>query len=594
MKTVTKPIATQQQQTQDIRGFLDRCRQDFPLYCEKLVKVKPDVGPAIPLHLNFCQRIWWQLVKFMRDNNYPVRMDILKGRKIGFSLIIETYLFWQSYLNTYTDGLVVAHLDTATTDLFNDKTKFIYDNLPDWAKPQIGAINKRELYFKQLESRIACMTAGHVDIARSANIHNLHNSEVGFWVDWERVSPGLFNTVPKKPGTSIFTETTPNGHNAYKDYWDQTVKDFGLADYYIRHAQDNIESWLNRIAQQCLKQVRPQIPLFITWFMHPDYSLLMPRDFDMTDDEKAMQKEYRLSDGQVCWYRETVREQERLTPGRGRQIVAQEFPHSPNSAFIASGQTVFNDTCVQALFKSCDSPKRKQKWDGTKFIDHPDGELWIWEEPIGTGYQKPWEYAIGVDIGEGRQLDDSVIEIIRAPYTQVAEWADNTVDPLKLVPIIGELAVRYNKALVAVETNSVGMLTNDELSKIYWNLYQWEYFDTMIGKNQLSRKMGWYTNQQTKEMLITLVSYLMLNKQLSIGSKRLVYQMNSFTGQDGPRDDVIMAYLIAIMALHRKIMPFYQDPKPTVPPVIDYGLGQDPAYIQTSKPKTNTSDWGAL
>ena len=577
-----------------LTSFLSTCRSDFPLYCKRLVKVKPDVGPAIPLHLNFCQRIWWQLVNFMQSNNLPVRMDILKGRKIGFSLIIDTYLFSQSHLYSYTDGLVVAHLDDATTKLFNDKVRFPFDSLPNGFKPEIGAINKRELYFKQLESRIACMTAGHVDIARSANIHNLHISEAAFFVDWERVTTGLLNTVPKKPGTAIFTETTPNGFNAYKDYWDQTVKDFALDDYYIRHAQDDIKDWLNRIARQCYKHVRPQIPLFITWFMHPDYTLSLPQDFELTDDEQAMKKEYYLTDGQVCWYRETIREQERLTPGRGHQIVAQEFPHSPISAFVASGQTVFDDTCVQRLFKLCMPPVRKQKWDGHKFIDHPDGELWIWEEPIKEGFTRPEQYVMGVDIGEGRQRDDSVIQITRPPYTQVAEWIDNTIDPLALVPIEKALAIRYNNALVANETNSVGMLTNDELSKTYWEIYQWEYFDVIIGKNQLSRKAGWYTNEQTKEMLITLTSFLMLNRQLVIRSKRLVSQMNAFTGIDGPRDDAVMAYSISIMALHRKIMPFYQELQKTTPPITDFGKGQDPAYINTRQLQPKTAEWGQL
>jgi hypothetical protein len=108
-------------------------------------------------------------------------------------------------------------------------------------------------------------------------------------------------------------------------------------------------------------------------------------------------------------------------------------------------------------------------------IAQADGGLKIYEEP-----EKDTIYAIVVDTARGAGADYSafiVVNVSTMPYRQVAAFRNNLISPLIYPNIIYGAAVKYNDALVLVETNDIGQQVADILH------YDLEYDGVLVTAN---------------------------------------------------------------------------------------------------------------
>lgn len=135
----------------------------------------------------------------------------------------------------------------------------------------------------------------------------------------------------------------------------------------------------------------------------------------------------------------------------------------------------------------------------------------IWEERL-----RGQSYIIGVDVadGLGHGHDRSVIDVLRrptpeAPAEQVAQFITDEMDPVALANVIDPIGRYYkdddgNEALVAIETNNHGILTQSELQGHlgYTNFYVWQRLDLRNPAQRYSRSIGWVTNKRTRPMMI--------------------------------------------------------------------------------------------
>lgn len=138
--------------------------------------------------------------------------------------------------------------------------------------------------------------------------------------------------------------------------------------------------------------------------------------------------------------------------------------------------------------------------------------LAIWEYPRTRGKRR---YVMAVDVGEGLGLDYSVVDIIRLPTIeepaeQVAQYVSNVVDTQQLAFICDAIGHLYPdedgiEALAAIETNNVGLATQDtlQLHLGYAHFYVWEYADAASPDHRYSTKIGWVTTTRTRPILLT-------------------------------------------------------------------------------------------
>jgi hypothetical protein len=139
------------------------------------------------------------------------------------------------------------------------------------------------------------------------------------------------------------------------------------------------------------------------------------------------------------------------------------------------------------------------------------GVLAIWEYPRPRGKRR---YVMAVDVSEGLGLDYSVIDIIRLPTIeepteQVAQFISNTVDTKELAFVCDAIGHLYPdedqiEALAAIETNNVGLATQDvlQLHLGYTAFYVWEYADSASPDRRYSSKIGWVTTTRTRPILL--------------------------------------------------------------------------------------------
>ncbi len=140
------------------------------------------------------------------------------------------------------------------------------------------------------------------------------------------------------------------------------------------------------------------------------------------------------------------------------------------------------------------------------------GVMAIWEYPRSRGKRR---YVMAVDVSEGLGLDYSVIDIIRLPTIeepteQVAQFVSNIVDTKQLAFVCDAIGHLYPdedniEALAAIETNNVGLATQDSLQLHlgYTAFYIWEYADSASPDRRYSSKIGWVTTTRTRPILLT-------------------------------------------------------------------------------------------
>ena len=182
---------------------VDRIYDDYPYYCEKLLRIKTKSKGIQPLAFNNIQKlIWYGPPKDFKTNpiykytvlsegmyskllkGEPLRYIILKYRQAGVSTLFTSYAFWRTHTNPGHNSLIVAHDLKTTKHLFNDMCKVYYQFLDHRVKPKTNTKNMYELEFKDpkgglgLESIISTATAGHAGSGHGHTFHTMILSEL--------------------------------------------------------------------------------------------------------------------------------------------------------------------------------------------------------------------------------------------------------------------------------------------------------------------------------------------------------------------------------------------------------------------------------
>jgi hypothetical protein len=199
----------------------------------------------------------------------------------------------------------------------------------------------------------------------------------------------------------------------------------------------------------------------------------------------------------------------------------------------------------------------------------PTDTLLVWEPPRRGNL-----YVIAADISSGMKLDYSVADVLRVGTLrecdeQVAQYITNTVDETDFANILDAIGRLYMgkdtlPAMIAVETNGMGMATQKHLLKVigYPNIYLWRYWDVTPEK-EITQRYGWVTSNRSRPIM--LQHYVHAIKSVDphtglpdyrINSPHTISEMASFQSPgplwmaeavDGAHDDCIMAGAISVI-----------------------------------------------
>jgi len=155
-------------------------------------------------------------------SNITGRDCILKARQLGFSSLILAILTSRFLLKDNQRLVVVSHEADATQRLM-DRVKFYIKSFEDKNKTKIALkYNSRSEIVNQLNnSTFYIGTAESKSFGRGDTITGLHLSEFAFYSNPEAILSGVLQALT--PDGLCFIESTANGFNFFKDFYDRSV-----------------------------------------------------------------------------------------------------------------------------------------------------------------------------------------------------------------------------------------------------------------------------------------------------------------------------------------------------------------------------------
>ena len=357
---------------------------EFDFYSKSALKIRTKDGDIRNLNLKPAQLLLQDAVDKQMATEGKVRVIILKARQQGLSTYVGGYLYFNVSQRKACKAMVVTHHSDSTRALF-DMTKRYHENCPELLKPHTKYSSRRELTFDVLDSSFVVATAGGESIGRGETLTHVHASELAFWQkstaleNWN----GMTQAVPNKKGTAIFVESTANGVSGiFYDLWKGAVD--GTNGY---------------------------VPVFIPWFMDPEYREEVPSNFEITPEETELSKKYDLDNEQLMFRRRKIAQ-------NGIELFQQEYPAEPNEAFISTGRPVFNPQTLQENLEAAPDPKQRLALEGDDWLENVRGELTLYRT-LDPGEK----YTIGADVAMGvRGGDYSVAQVLDSKKRQVATY----------------------------------------------------------------------------------------------------------------------------------------------------------------------------
>lgn len=476
---------------------------------------------------------------------------ILKARQLGFSTAIQIFILDSALFNENMECGVIAQGLREAKKIFRTKILYPYESLPGWIKSIIPCVRKTtdEIEFAN-GSTITVSTS-----FRSGTLQLLHVSEFAKICATredkaQEVVDGTLNAV--HPGNIAFIESTAEG--AAGHYYDMCLE-----------AKELMESGAQ------LSQLDFKFHFF-PWWDEPTYVMPVPETglkmSKVHEEYFATLEKYlgkAIPDERKAWYLAKERSQ--------KDKMKQEFPSTPEEAFLTSGRKVFVDNDLLIAKSKAKKPLliydvnplngemkvANRRVDMTQLSRSYTNKtskatmnyLLIWEMPDPNT-----QYVIGGDVAEGLEKGDrSSIDVLEQKTgRQVAHWYGH-IDPKRFGDLISYIGKMYNEAYVGVERNNHGHATLGRLREIYplGRIYTEEYMDRDVDDEE-TKRIGWHTSAASKEILISDMADLLEHGNSGLRWVGSVSEFYTFVrdergragAMNGAFDDQVMSYMIAV------------------------------------------------
>jgi len=448
-------------------------------------------------------------------DNLKSRDIVLKARQEGASSLILALFTVDFLLNPNTKSVCIAHDKDSTIKLF-DRVKFYIKAFEDKTGEKVPLqYNTRSELVNELNGATFYVgTAGSQSFGRSATLTNIHFSEFAFYNNPEEIYLSASQAGTPK---HIIIETTANGIGGFfYKLWNDA---YGERSNFHAH--------------------------FFGWNDNPEYTAPKDIAIQLTTDEQNMKTRFTLTNGQLAWRRMKIAE---LT---SEIKFRQEYPITPEEAFISSGNPVFNvDALTFMKTKMCKPPLAIGGLVGYKppaFEKNQEGYLKIWAMP-----KEGDQYVIGADVAEGKITGDySCAHVLnRKTYEQVAVFHGH-IDVDLFAKELYKLGMFYKQAMIAPERNSIGIAVVLGLRELDYPR-MWIREKEVMVQDKLTPELGWVTDSKTKPISIANLGKAIREKVIIIRDEHTIQELYAYqydaaghaAGVTGSHDDRVSALLI--------------------------------------------------
>ena len=429
----------------------------------------------VPFILNKAQR---HFVESATDRNV-----ILKARKMGFSSVLLA-IACVKFLFGKNERCISMSFDKEASSKQLERAKHFIKSYErkNGVQVPLKYNSKNELVWvgqnedgSSYTNALRVGTAKSTGFGRGDDITFLHLTEVSFATNLDQLLAGVGEAVVNN--TMITLETTANGYNEFKTFWDEAAA--GARGY------------------KCM-------------FYNPEWEY---------DDVYLKKKQLELS-----------------------RLYDQEFPMTPELAFITSGELFFD---MDALRKYLDHSVEKPTINGFRtFRDFKPGEFIICFADTAAG---------GGDFCAAHFLSQTEIDV---PLVYHSKSIATEMTP-HLHRMLEEIFnITGVKPVVAYERNNGGFFEMDRMSTLNRTMKYTIYREKVNVGNKYNvsegPKLGWTTNSATRPIMLQMLKEAIDNNLITIYDKPTITELFSFIkvqttsiwrgqAERSAHDDLVMA-----------------------------------------------------
>lgn len=494
----------------------DDCQKVLDAFCtfaEHCVQIKYK-GTHGPLVLRDAQ------MDALRDIIKNRKVIILKARQIGFSTLISVFALWCAMAGYDRQIYFLSRGQREARSLLS-KARYAYRKMPEWVKsrPASPKLLDRTLERMTFDNDSYIVSAPSADDPIRGETCFL--AVVDEWASikdqegaWAAIEP-----TADLAGRVIGLSTAKGEGDFFHDRW------LGAGGTWTdRHGRAHpVGSGDNGFKA-----------IFHGWWAVPD-----------RDEE---------------WYKRKLKEEKAW-------FVAQEYPSSPEEAFIGSGNPFFNLDLVNKMTVQEPIDRFDMTMENGEYRNHPksDGDTWVWEMP------NPKEaYVIGADVAYGLESGDwSVAFVMKAKTKEVVAMYRGKCSPGYYGEhILRALGYWYNEAVICSEVNNHGHWVIGKLNDLaYPNIYRRR--STTLRRETIYETLGFQTNRATKPALCDSIHDWMTEGG-TVCDRATIHELKTFVRETrgdkvalhgSPHDDTVIALGLAIEATRYAVENHLDAPK---------------------------------
>jgi hypothetical protein len=463
------------------------------LFIDEFCKIKNPNARGDETLLPF--RLWDAQVRVLGLLTTKLLIIMLKARQLGISWLVCAYVLHKCFFSGGHKVLLLSKGKDEAGELL-ERIVFMYKNLPDYMQalgPKVVKQNTTEVEWDN-GSNIQSVAATK-EAGRSFTASIVVMDEAAFMV-W---------------GDTIYTAVKPT-----IDAGGQLI---------ILSTANGIGGFFHNMWTKAKAKRNNFVTIFLSWKDRPG------RD--------------------NAWYRRQLEDSD--DPAK----VKQEYPLTPEEAFISSGRIRFASEWLDYQAQFHRNPMLDFEIPDSLF-DIPGLSLYTFPQPRA-------EYLIAADVGEGLGHGDRTgcVVLDRSTWDEVAE-INGIFEPDVFAHYLCRLGRFYRMAEVFVERNKDGQTV---LLQMRTNNY------LRIGAGEDGRP-GWYTDVRTKSLVINSLAKALSEKACKIRTAAAADEMRIYkrdergrlSAPEGYFDDRVMYWAIGI---HQLTIPSF-----AAPPQYNYRTGR--------------------
>lgn len=535
------------------RAELGLAFDDHPTFCRESLTIRDLSGSVVPFECSPGQLKLDAAIERQRAKKRPIRLVVLKTRRSFFTAGVCSRIFHDVPFYPGRKATVVA--DTykpAGKEAFGYLTHFQRHYKPF---TRHGARLKLPSLFKDTQQEIQWANGSGIEVLsaekgeiRGGGRHWVLADEAAFWRAAEITLTGLLNMVPDLPETAIVIQSTANGIGG---------------EYYelCQRAQDPAN-------EQGFEFV------FFGWLEHPVYvkpfeSANQAARFaaSLDKEERVLHELHGATLAQLHWRRDKI-----ATTFRGNvDLFHQEYPTTPEEAFLASGRPVFDHKALMRMPRvDGQSGELELLEDGgpqKRLIFKPgdSGALTVWKRPIpGRRYVAGGDPSKGVDVSvakKGADPDFSVGFFIDADTGEQVAMLRGRIRPVAFAEYFCLVGRWYGWAYLVPEANDAGFI--DAILRTNYpqaSIYQRQRDPTDRRPAQIE-DIGFETTGLTRSWLVGAGEDAVRNQTITIVSHVVINECIRFVikpdgkkeHQAGAHDDCVLA--MCLTEIGRRAIP---------------------------------------